>query len=304
MKKVLVTGASGFLGRYLPPHLNQSFGEIVVVGRSPWPGNLSSVKFHRADLLSDDHEALDEIGKLRADTLIHVAWCTEPGAYWTSIDNLKWMAASLNLVENFIRNGGRRVVVVGTCAEYDWRYQMLVERETPLNPSTLYGQAKASLNKTLQTYADIHQVSFAWAHIFFPYGPYEKRRRLLSDLTFNLLNDIEMPVTAGAQIRDFMHVDDVAAGVAALAASEVNGPVNIASGDPRRLRDIIEMLAEATGRPHLVKYGARPPIFNDPLALTASVKRLKEEVGFRPRFTLEDGLNSTVDWWRKQLATT
>lgn len=297
MQKVLVTGASGFLGRFIPSSLPGH--NVIAVGRSPWPDG--QAHFHQIDLLSATPSEFERVCDIGADTMIHAAWCTQPGAYWTSVDNLRWAASSLHLFESFIRGGGKRVVVVGTCAEYDWRYHTLVERETPLNPSTIYGQAKASLHKTLALYSEKHGISFAWAHIFFPYGPNEKRSRLLSDLVYNLLHGIEMPVSEGRQIRDFMHVEDAAAAVAKLAKSDVQGPVNIGSGEPRALHDIIEMAARETGRPELVKFGARPPISNDPLSLAASIGRLRDEVGFKPKFTLEEGMKSTVDWWRAHL---
>ena len=252
------------------------------------------------DLLSADDETITKVSAIEADTLIHTAWCTEPGSYWTSIDNLRWMAASLRLFDAFLQGGGKRVVVVGTCAEYDWRYHTLVERETPLIPSTLYGTAKASLHKTLECYTKEHGISFGWAHVFFPFGPHEKRRRLLSDLIVNLLTGTEMPVSEGRQIRDFLHVEDVAAAIVRLAASNVQGPVNIGSGDARPLRDVIEIAAKEAGRPDLVRYGARPPITNDPPSLAASVNRLRDEVGFQPRYGLQEGLKSTVDWWRSE----
>ncbi|WP_027992007.1 NAD-dependent epimerase/dehydratase family protein [Sinorhizobium meliloti] len=301
MRTVLLTGASGFLGRYLPPYLVDSGIAVHTIGRTPWPGRSNAVSFHKMDLLAPDVGTFARVSAIGADTLIHTAWCTEPGTYWTSMDNLRWIAASLHLVDAFLRGGGKRVVIVGTCAEYDWRYHTLVERETPLLPSTIYGQAKASLHSTLAAYSEKHGISFAWAHIFFPYGPHEKRRRLLSDLIFNLLHGVEMAVSEGRQIRDFLYVEDAAESIVKLAGSDVQGPVNIASGDARPLRDIIEMAAKETGRPELVRYGGRPPISNDPPSLAASVDRLRDEVGFRPRFGLEQGIKSTVDWWRSQI---
>ncbi|MDW9592866.1 NAD-dependent epimerase/dehydratase family protein [Sinorhizobium meliloti] len=301
MREVLLTGASGFLGRPIPKFLIDSGARVHTIGRTPWSGRSDAVQFHKMDLLSPDGDAFGRASEIGADTLIHTAWCTEPGVYWNSIDNLRWMAASLQLVDAFLRGGGKRVVVVGTCAEYDWRYHTLVERETPLMPSTLYGQAKASLHKTLECYAKQHGISFAWAHVFFPYGPHEKRRRLLSDLIVNLLTGREMPVSEGRQIRDFLHVEDAAAAIAGLAESSVQGPVNIGSGDAKSLRDVIEIVAKETGRPELVRYGGRSPISNDPPSLAASVNRLRDEVGFLPRYGLELGLKSTVDWWRSEL---
>jgi nucleoside-diphosphate-sugar epimerase len=303
VNSVLITGVSGFLGRHIPRCVLESGASVHTVGRTPWPEKADGVTFHNIDLLSADAAAFEKISEIGADTLVHVAWCTEPGAYWTSIDNLRWLAASLQLVHAFVQGGGRRIVVAGTCAEYDWSYHTLIERQTPLDPSTLYGQAKAALHKTLASYSEAHNISFAWGHIFFPYGPHEKRSRLLSDLIFSLLNGIPMAVSEGRQIRDFLHVADAAAAIVKLAESDVQGPVNIASGDARPLRDIIAMVARETGRADLVQYGARPPIPNDPPCLAASVSRLRNEVGFNPHYGLEEGIKFTVDWWRSAIAS-
>ncbi|MFC0806074.1 NAD-dependent epimerase/dehydratase family protein [Ensifer sp. P24N7] len=215
VNSVLITGVSGFLGRHIPRCVLESGASVHTVGRTPWPEKADGVTFHNIDLLSADAAAFEKISEIGADTLVHVAWCTEPGAYWTSIDNLRWLAASLQLVQAFVQGGGRRIVVAGTCAEYDWSYHTLIERQTPLDPSTLYGQAKAALHKTLASYSEAHNISFAWGHIFFPYGPHEKRSRLLSDLIFSLLNGIPMAVSEGRQIRDFLHVADAAAAIQA-----------------------------------------------------------------------------------------
>ena len=258
------------------------------------------MEFHRVDLLNIDQTTFNQIAAIGADTLIHVAWYTEPGLYWSSIENLRWMSASLRLIDAFIAGGGKRIVVVGTCAEYDWRYSTMIEGETPLTPSTLYGQSKASLNLTLQAFGRTNSVSVAWAHIFFPYGPHEKRGRLMSDLVFNLLDGREMVVSPGRVLRDFMHIDDVAAAIVALAKSAVQGQVNIGSGSPLLQRDVMQLAAEKTGNATLLKF-TRPSSPNDPPSLAARTTRLRDEVGFVPRFDIETGIANTVEWARNEL---
>lgn len=294
---MLLTGSSGFIGRPVLHALHHRNLDVHTIGRNIPPIAYGDT-FHELDLLTTDSRTFESIAAIGADTLIHIAWCTEPGLYWSSIDNLRWMAVSLKLVDAFLAGGGKRVLIAGTCAEYDWRHHTLTENETPLNPSTIYGQTKASLHKTLSAYLTHHGISFAWGHIFFPYGPGEKRKRLLSDLACSLLEGKPIDVSAGDQIRDFMHVADVAEALVQLAESDVRGAVNIASGDPRRLRDIIEMLGTAAGNLDLVRFGGRPPAPNDPPCLAAAVSRLTNEVGFRPRYRLEQGIISTVDWWK------
>ena len=273
--------------------------EVVTIGRSPWPHEDEGVQHVSMDLLNIDPDSSRVISSLGVDTLVHVAWYTVPGLYWSSIENLRWVAGSLKLIDAFVAGGGKRIIVAGTCAEYDWSHHTLVEGKTPLKPSTVYGQSKASLHQILQTYAGAHGISFSWAHIFFPYGPHEKRGRLLSDLVFNLLDGLEMSVSPGHFFRDYIHIADVAKALTQLALSDVSGPVNIASGLPVLQRDFITKAAEKIGRPDLIKF-SRPASLGEPPCLVGCTKRLFEDVGFTPEYNLERGLEQTIAWVKSQ----
>ena len=177
---------------------------------------------------------------------------------------------------------------------------MLDEMETPSNPATLYGRAKHGL-QTILAAARLDEVSLAWGRIFFLYGPGKKRGRLVSDIIAGLLTGQPVETTAGTQIRDFLHVADVAGAFAALCDTAIEGPVNNASGEPRSLARVMRMLSEMTDNSHLLQLGARPTPPGDPAELTATVNRLRGEVGFAPEFDLENGLRDTVSWWGEQL---
>lgn len=136
--RVLLTGASGFIGRYVLRTLQHHGIEVISVGRAR---SQPSVLFIEADLLS-----LTDFGPLlqqaKATHLLHLAWYAEHGKYWTSPLNLRWTEATTRLVEAFCVTGGHQVVIAGTCAEYDWAHGYCREESTPLNPVTLYGTAK------------------------------------------------------------------------------------------------------------------------------------------------------------------
>jgi nucleoside-diphosphate-sugar epimerase len=141
--------------------------------------------------------------------------------------------------------------------------------------------------------------SFAGGRIFFAYGPNEDPRRLVPQVARTLLAGERAAVSEGTQVRDFMHAADVAGAMCALLDSDdVTGPVNIASGEPVPVRDVVAIVAEAAGAPDRVDYGAVPTRPGDPAALIPSVARLRDEVGFRPRYTLRDGLGEAVEYWR------
>ena len=107
-------------------------------------------------------------------------------------------------------------------------------------------------------------------------------------------------MTHGTQVRDFLAVEELGDAFAALLDSEVEGPVNVASGEPIALRELVELVAQATGRPELVRLGAVEPRPGEPAELVADVARLADEVGWRPREPLAAGVERAVAWWREQ----
>ena len=126
--KVLLTGASGFIGQHLLQQLLKANVEVIVLGRRK--PDFHTGQFIKIDLLQTeiDQSAIKDSG---ATQLIHLAWYTEHEKYWTSPINLRWVEATTRLVEAFCAAGGKKVLLSGTCAEYDWSYGYLLETETP-----------------------------------------------------------------------------------------------------------------------------------------------------------------------------
>ena len=301
MKRVLVTGGTGFIGRHALPELVTRGFDVHVAGQSQPPDDFpSAARFHRCDLL-DSRAAALLTERLAPTHLLHLAWYATPRLFWTSVENLRWVAASLNLHLAFARAGGARAVTAGTCAEYDWSCTDLDEESTPLAPRTLYGHAKHGLHALLEQAALQTSVQMAWGRVFFLYGPHEPPGRLVSDVIQSLIERREARCSDGTQERDFMHVLDVGRAFAAVLDSDITGPVNIASGACVPVRSIVSALGSLTGAGDLIRFGAanRP---DEPPRLAASVDRLHGRVGFRPVYDLESGLAHTVDWWRARRA--
>jgi nucleoside-diphosphate-sugar epimerase len=305
MSKVIVTGASGFLGRHVIASLLSRDCEVHAFSRSDAPAwKPKSVRWHGVDLRNRSL-ARPLLEQVRADGLIHLAWHTAHADYWTSRENLDWTAASLALLRDFGDCGGRRVVVAGSSAEYDWTAPSpLDEARSPLRPSSLYGHCKNALRQVLQSWAPLAGMSWAWGRIFNLYGPFEKPERLVSRVIGVLEAGRALPFDDGSLVRDFIHVADAADAFAALYASPVEGAVNIASGSPVSVRDVVATIAASLGRPDQVQFGSLPSQAGAPPRLVASIDRLRTEVGWLPRRTLADGLQETCDWWRRSRSVT
>ena len=296
---MLVTGATGFIGQHALPELVARGYEIHALARNSagLPDDVAAIS---ADFLQPG-EAERIIDQVRPSHLLHLAWNATPGQFWTALDNLDWVAASLRLSRAFATTGGKRAVYAGTCAEYDWGLPLLEEDKTPLAPRTLYGKAKASLHQLVMEAAKPTGVSTAWGHVFFLYGPHEPEARLIPQAINGLLKGNIVACTAGTQERDFMHVADVARALVVLLDSSWEGSANIASGHCGPLRDALNFLTRHAGRDDLIQFGARPMPPGEPPRMAASTDALRT-IGFVPQYELNEGLLHTFEWWRARCA--
>ena len=300
MKRVLLTGAGGFVGRHcLHGLLAQGYQVHAVASRKHAPPALAGVHWYSADLL--DREKISALmTEVRPTHLLHCAWYAIPGNYWTGPENFRWVEAGLHLLEAFADQGGQRVVGVGSCAEYDWRDGYCSELTTPLNPATTYGVCKHAFQLLLSAFSKHARLSAAWGRLFFLYGPHEPWKRLVASVIRSILLEEPARCSHGRQLRDFLYVQDAADALVALLDSDVLGPVNIASGVPVAVLEVVQEIADQLQRPDLIRLGALPASENEPPVLVADVARLRDEVCWSPQFGLPGGLAETISWWKLQ----
>jgi nucleoside-diphosphate-sugar epimerase len=297
--KVLVTGGSGLIGGYCLPHLQAKGYEVHAVS-SVRQVRTSDIHWHKANLLK-----IEQVRRLmrtvKPSHLLHLAWCTDHAKYWTSQENLNWVQSSLALIQEFTEWGGKRLVVAGTCAEYEWGHGICVEDHTPLIPGTLYGNSKHALQVMLRSWSVETGLSSAWGRVFSLYGPRENSERLVTSVIKALLDEHQAICGNSQLIRDYLHVADVASAFVTILDSSLEGPVNIGSGEGVTLGEIVKKIAMKLDRSELIQLRV-PSTYNEPLLLKADISRLTS-TGWKNSFDLDRGLADTIAWMQKVLVS-
>lgn len=294
--KVLLTGATGFIGSHIARQLVRDGHEVHAVVRPQ--SNLSriadiesSLHFIRGDLLAPSFS----LPSSPFAACIHLAWYVEPDKYLLAPQNKDWVQAGLRLARSLKDAGCRRFIAAGTCFEYATSDPPQGE-STPTGPSTPYARSKLELFQALPAIG----IDFAWVRFFYQYGPHEDPRRLMPVVINRLRRGQEAKLVVGDRLRDYLHVEDVASAVCAVAHSRLTGPVNIGSAQSVTVRDIALKIGELLDRVDLIKLGALPWSPTEPMHLLADNTKLREGTAWKPRYPLEEGLRQTIDWWKRR----
>ncbi|MDA5095740.1 NAD(P)-dependent oxidoreductase [Aliiroseovarius sp. KMU-50] len=287
----MITGARGFVGSRVLPHLLGEF-EVHAVSRESHVDD--KIHWHSADL-TDSESCARLIAKTKPAYLVHCAWETQHGAFWEAETNRQWYEAGKVLFQTFQSAGGQRIVALGSCAEYTGSDQPLTEIEDQDTPATLYGQSKLSLLNDLQSLP----VSFSWARIFHLFGPHENPYRFVPSLCRALLSETPAECSSGRQVRDLSDVRDVALSIAMLVKSPIEGAINLGHGSSTTLADVALELGRIAERPDLIRVGALPDRPGEPRVLIPDLTRQFQELNAPTARALQDSLQSTFEWWRR-----
>jgi nucleoside-diphosphate-sugar epimerase len=270
MSRVLVTGATGFVGRQIVRALAQSHATVVPVVRSGKEGLLDAMDgiekvVSTPDVFAEREDWWEEQCQ-GIDSIIHAAWYAEPGKYLIAPQNMECLTGSLALAKGAANAGVKRFVGIGTCLEYDLA-QGVLSIHTPLKPMTPYAAAKAALFFALSQWLPSQSVEFAWCRLFYLYGEGEDERRLVPYIRRQLQKGEPAELTQGKQIRDYMDVSDAGKKIAEIALGNQIGPFNICSGVPVTVRQLAEQIADEYGRRDLLYFGIVSDRGSDPVCI-------------------------------------
>lgn len=292
-RRFLVTGASGFIGRHAVTELLDQGHDVVALSRSAHHIDERASRL-RCDLLAEA-DLGPVIQAANADTLLHFAWETRHGYYWEAPENLDWLAASVRLVKTFREAGGRRVVIAGTCAEYLAPPDGICDAlSTPCSPRHLYSASKDSLRRVVEIYARKTGLSFAWVRVFHLTGPGEFENRLVPAAIRAFAEGRVFETKAAEKRLDIMDVRDCGRGFATIGASDIEGPVNVGSGVPVTIAEIVGELAALLGRSDLIVPKSATDRSGELPDCYADLTPLRCVLAFKPFYTLHEALLAAI----------
>ena len=278
MKRLLITGAHGFIGRHVLRFLPADVETLAPMR-------------HECDFL--DKRAF---GRLLADFkpshLIHLAW--HGGSdYAHSPRNRLWLEAGKDLIDLFYKNGGSHFIGTGTCYEYVFDKPVMREDDAgKATPHTLYGLCKLELGAFLRERASTAHKAWTWARPFFLTGPGENASRLAPSLARSLLSGQKFRIAAARRVLDYMDVRDAARAFTALLVADGLGPVNICSGKGVSLAEFGLELAAMCGGENGLELG------NDeiqPMRCVGGNEKLILKTGYEPAYSLSMALRDGVE---------
>jgi UDP-glucose 4-epimerase len=306
---VFVTGATGFIGSHLARRLLDIGARVNILIR---PGSTAVRIADRLSELTTFEGDLSDVDRLRAmlktakpQYVFHLAAYTIVDRDYLQSDSAMRvnLGGTMRLTEALQGIDLKRLINTGTCEEYGDAIPPFDE-DTPLKPVSPYSVSKAAATMWCQMIQQTTGAPIVTVRPFLCYGAGQDAGRLVTQAIIAALAGRDFPMTEGEQTRDFKHVTDFVDGYlrAAVAPAAVGEVINLGSGEEHRVRDLVQTIfnmAGARGRPQpgLVPY-RQAEVWRS----VASITKARRLLGWEPKVRLEDGMRTTIEWYREQWA--
>ena len=245
---IIVTGATGLIGRQLMPQLISYYlnANFIIISRSvkiDFLKNEKNITIINLDILNSSSQEIENVyKKFNPELFIHLAWYTHHSDYLTSNINLDWISKTKMLINAFYKNGGVKFFGLGSCIEYDWSSESPFDiNKTQLSGNnTVYGNAKIEIYNFLKKI----NKPFIWFRIFFVFGPNQSESRLIPSLIKSYINK-EKKFTANLKIkRDYISTFEISKQIILIIKTNYIGAINICSGKSFYINEISKIISK------------------------------------------------------------
>jgi UDP-glucose 4-epimerase len=306
-KRVLVTGATGFIGTHLTHRLKELTNRLTATNFDDSPSGLEQ-GFEWKNLDITDANAVQEIIKeVRPQIVFHL------GAILGSERTYEFAEQCLitNVIgtHNLLRALGthnpelERIILMGSSEEYGNGKDIPFTEDQPPQPVSPYSASKAAATQFALLYQELFQLPVVILRPFIVFGPGQSHKMMIPELIKYGIEGKDFPMTKGEQTRDFLYIDDLIDGLL-LAAASPNAAgeiINICSGVERSIREAAELIHRLLNAKMKLLIGAFPYRKNEVWRLYGSNEKAKQLLGWRPKISFEDGIIKTISWYSTQL---
>jgi len=280
MKKILVTGATGFIGNYVIGNLLNHKNVTVIASSSTqenarlasWFPSVKYIPFNLKDFNNDAnyYEYFDQ-----PDAMIHLAWEGLPN-YKAAFHSEENLPRHLSFLKNCIKNGLTDITITGTCFEYGMQEGCLSE-DMEASPGNAYAIAKNTLRKNLEQLQQIENFKLKWIRLFYTYGRGQSPNSLISQLDKAIASGEKIfNMSGGEQQRDYLPVENVAANIVKIALqNEVTGVINCSSGEPVKVKTFVANYLAQLQQPIQLNLGYYPYPDYEPMIFWGDNQKLK-----------------------------
>ena len=276
MKKILITGAGGYIGRHVVQKLLEHDSVQVIATDLSVDGIDERAQIIKADIFGEFEDIFAYLGS--PDACVHMAW--RDGFVHNSHAHMGDLSRHYNFLTTMLDGGLRQLTVMGTMHEIGY-HEGAIDEKTPCNPISMYGIAKDALRKSTQLFIGAKDIVFQWLRAFYIYGDDKRNNSIFAKLLLAAEEGKkEFPFTTGKNLYDFIHVEELADQIAACAVqSEVTGIINCCKGKPVSLADKVEEFIRENGLNIKLVYGAFPDRQYDSPGIWGDSRKIERILG-------------------------